>query len=93
MLAAAGSAIGSWATPKDNTLWSGGGADELIGRPGDLLRGQKGFDHLFGGTGRDGLRGGARDDVLVGGGAGGAGRDAARVDRTLDLVRSIESFF
>ena len=85
---------------QDNTLTGGGGADELRGRDGsdqlwgngrdDLLVGGLGPDRLHGGDGDDRLK--ARDrtrDLVV----GGTGHDAARVDRALDEIRSIERFF
>ena len=85
---------------QDNFLWGGGGADKLFGRAGadrlwgrawdDLLVGGGGSDRLHGNDGDDRLRArdGVRDFV-----AGGAGADKARVDRGLDVIRSIETFF
>jgi Ca2+-binding RTX toxin-like protein len=85
---------------EDNTLTGGGGADELRGAGGadqlwgngrdDLLVGGAGPDRLHGDDGDDRLK--ARDHTrdLV---AGGAGHDAARVDRALDQIRSVERLF
>jgi Ca2+-binding RTX toxin-like protein len=85
---------------QDNELVGGGGADELRGGDGsdrlwgngrdDLLVGGLGSDRLHGDEGDDRLK--ARDrtrDVV----AGGTGHDAARVDRVLDRIRSVEEFF
>ncbi len=68
----------------------------LVGRGGDdVLSGGPGNDYLLPGTGRDRVLGdagndfvGARDgraDRIV----GGPGADRARVDRRLDLTRSV----
>ena len=85
---------------EDNVLWGDGGADDLRGGHGsDQLWGSGRDDFLVGGAGSDRLHGGdgddrlnARDGVrdLV---AGGAGHDAARVDRMLDEITSIERLF
>lgn len=85
---------------EDNTLWGGAGADELRGGGGgdqlwgngrnDLLVGGADADRLHGSDGDDRLK--ARDSTrdLV---AGGAGHDAARIDRALDQIRGIEKLF
>ena len=60
----------------------------LIGGPGnDTLDGGAGNDTFLGGPGNDTLQAwdGARDRV-----DGGAGRDRAWVDQTLDRVTSVE---
>jgi RTX calcium-binding nonapeptide repeat (4 copies)/WD40-like Beta Propeller Repeat len=82
------------------------GRDLLIGGLGaDDLRGGAGTDHLLAGDGNDWLNGDTGRDVLDAGGGndkldakdgerdevvGGAGFDAARVDRGLDRVRGVE---
>lgn len=91
----------------DDTLVGYGGNDRLLGGPGrdqldggpgsDTLLGEGGDDWLIGMEGRDVHRGGpgadyvwARDglaDIVD----GGAGRDRARVDRTLDTLLGIEA--
>jgi Ca2+-binding RTX toxin-like protein len=85
---------------QDNVLRGRGGADDLRGGGGsDQLWGKGGDDFLVGGAGPDRLHGGdgddrlnARDGVrdLV---AGDKGHDAARVDRALDELKSIERLF
>jgi Ca2+-binding RTX toxin-like protein len=81
-------------------LLGGGGADTIHGGPGrdgiygdygnDLLFGDEGRDFIGGGPGNDQIRArdGTRDRI-----GGGRGFDRARVDRGLDLARSIEAFF
>jgi hypothetical protein len=72
-------------------LFGGRGADRIAGGTGaDVLVGGSGQDVLAGGAGRDALRSrdGARDRV-----SGGSGRDRGRVDRRLDLVRTLEARF
>jgi Ca2+-binding RTX toxin-like protein len=85
---------------QDNVLRGGGGADELRGAGGsDQLLGNSRDDLLIGGAGPDRLSGGDGDDRLKARDrtpdqvAGGPGRDAARVDRALDQIKSIERFF
>jgi Ca2+-binding RTX toxin-like protein len=85
---------------QDNLLRGGGGADELGGAGGsdqllgngrdDLLVGGAGPDRLQGGDGNDRLKARDRTPDQV---AGGPGHDAARVDRALDRIRSIERLF
>ena len=69
-------------------LWGGLGSDLLAGGPdGDHLHSLDGRDRAFGGRGNDEFY--ARDgfrDVLC----GGRGADKARVDRRLDVARSIK---
>ena len=86
-------------TPGRDVLCGEGGNDTLSGlAAADILRGGPGNDILQGDSGRDVLLGGRGRDVLYAyDGAhdhlhGGTGRDSARRDRTLDRVRSIESF-
>jgi Ca2+-binding RTX toxin-like protein len=90
-------------------IYGAGGADDLRGgNDADLLVGQGGQDVLRGRSGNDTLRGGSGNDTLRGGGGldtfyardgirdevhGGAGIDRARVDRGLDVLRAIETFF
>jgi Ca2+-binding RTX toxin-like protein len=81
-------------------LYGGGGADTIHGGPGrDSIYGDSGNDLLFGGDGRDFLAGGPGDDVIRARDGirdripGGRGFDRARVDRRLDVARSIEAFF
>jgi len=73
-----------------------GGADVLVGHGGDdVLAGGPGNDYLLPGAGRDLVLGGAgndfagardgRADRIV----GGPGADRARVDRRLDVTRSV----
>ena len=67
-------------------LLGGGGADRLDGGAGsDLLRGGAGTDQILGRSGPDRIyaRDGDPDRVH-----GGRGRDRARVDANLDVVRS-----
>jgi Ca2+-binding RTX toxin-like protein len=83
-------------------LFGGFGRDWLRGGRGpDLLVGGRGDDYLVGGPGSDRMLGWSGADRLnsrfndqrrdfV---AGGRGVDRARVDRGLDLVRSVEVFF
>jgi Ca2+-binding RTX toxin-like protein len=73
-----------------------GGADLLVGRGGDdVLVGGPGNDYLRPGAGRDRALGGSGNDFV---GAqdgradrifGGLGADRARIDRRLDLRRSV----
>jgi Ca2+-binding RTX toxin-like protein len=95
--------------PGHDALYAGEVGSRLIGGRGDdSLFGGAGKDTISGGGGEDTIRGGLRADELRGqAGAdtfyasdgysdclfGGKGRDRARVDRGLDLVRSIERFF
>ena len=72
-----------------NDLLDGGlGNDVLVGGPGaDTLDGGAGHDTLLGGPGNDTIQAwdGTSDWV-----DGGAGRDRAWVDRTLDRVTAVE---
>ena len=72
----------------NDTILGGSGADRLAGGAGnDTIVGGPGRDRMAGGLGRDVLD--ARDgelDVVD----GGPGRDVARFDRRLDLLRAIE---
>jgi Ca2+-binding RTX toxin-like protein len=93
----------------DDTLNGGTNPDDLSGGTGadtlnggahsDGLSGGKGNDVLHGGQGRDRIGGGAGADTLFARDGtrdrvrGGAGADRARVDRRLDRVALIESFF
>jgi Ca2+-binding RTX toxin-like protein len=81
-----------------------GGADRLYGGDGPesgrgRLFGGRGNDTIVGGRGRDSLRGMAGNDTLYSRDGyrdearGGAGYDRARIDRGLDLRRSIECLF
>ena len=83
-------------TARRDVLCGLGGADVLVGRGGDdVLVGGPGNDYLRPGAGRDRALGGsgndfvgARDgqaDLIV----GGLGADRARVDRRLDVTRSV----
>jgi Ca2+-binding RTX toxin-like protein len=81
-------------------LFGGGGADVLRGEGGpDLLDGSWGKDVLVGGPGRDQLNGGRSDDTLRARDGlrdrvyGGPGVDRGRIDRGLDFVSGIETFF
>jgi hypothetical protein len=83
-----------------------GGDDVLRGRGGnDVLDAGDGDDRVEGGSGNDRLIGGPGNDTLVGGAGhdffeardrardrihGGRGRDTARVDRRLDVLRAVE---
>jgi hypothetical protein len=79
-----------------NVICGLGGADVLVGRGGDdVLSGGPGNDYLRPGAGRDRVLGGSGNDFA---GArdgradrifGGPGADRARVDRRLDLMRSV----
>jgi Ca2+-binding RTX toxin-like protein len=96
-------------TPGPDVIVGLGGDDILLGFGGaDRLRGGNGDDTATGGSGRDILNGGAGSDKLVGGRGndrvrardgtedrvdGGAGHDAASIDRFLDVVRRVEAFF
>ena len=73
--------------------------DRLLGSPqANALKGLDGNDFVFGAAGRDLLDGGNDADTLEARDStrdrvyGGAGRDRARVDRSRDLVRSIQVF-
>jgi hypothetical protein len=95
--------------PGADHLYAGKFGSRLIGgRGADMLFGGPGRDMISGGDGEDTIRGGLRPDELRGGAGadtfyardgyrdrvfGWKGRDRARVDRRLDLVRSIERFF
>jgi Ca2+-binding RTX toxin-like protein len=81
-------------------LYAGDGGDSVFaGANNDLVRGGPGNDKLHAGYGADRVEAGsgsdtiyARDrrrDVL----RGGTGNDRGRVDRRLDAITSIESFF
>jgi Ca2+-binding RTX toxin-like protein len=86
--------------PRDDSLYGdvgndvlrgGAGPDFLLGALGaDEIVGEGGFDLLVGGSGPDTIeaRDHATDRVQ-----GGDGHDRARVDRRLDLIKSIEEFF
>jgi Ca2+-binding RTX toxin-like protein len=83
-----------------NTLWGGPGGDRISGRGGnDELDGDDGRDRIRGGPGADRMSGNAgADTILARDGRrdrvrGGRGRDRARVDRPLDLVRSVAALF
>jgi Ca2+-binding RTX toxin-like protein len=76
------------------------GSDSLSGGAGnDVLRARAGADLLAGGPGLDSLQGGVDNDVYYARDGNrdnvfdGGGIDRARVDRGLDVVRGIESFF
>jgi Ca2+-binding RTX toxin-like protein len=84
-------------TPRPDLVDAGPGNDAVYRAGGaDVIDAGAGNDVVWGGTGRDELRGGpgndtilARDharDVIY----GGPGRDNAWVDRTLDIVASVE---
>jgi hypothetical protein len=93
----------------DDVLNGGAGADVLVGGAGnDRLTGGAGRDTLTGGAGNDRLSGDAGADRLNGNGGidviyardrasdridGGAGIDRARLDRTKDLRKRVESLF
>lgn len=93
----------------DDVLNGGGSHDELEGGPGrDVLRGGRGTDSLAGGRGADMLSGGRGYDSALGGRGndtfmmrdgfpdvvrGMRGFDRARIDRLLDVLRSIERLF
>lgn len=81
-------------------LFGGGGADTIRGGPGrDGIFGDSGNDLLFGNEGRDFIAGGPGDDTIRARDdtrdrlEGNRGFDRARVDRGLDVARSIEAFF
>ena len=92
--------------PAGCTIRGTAGDDLLPGTRGaDVVCGLAGNDRIDAGPGADTLRGGSGRDVLLGGAGadaldtrdrardvvdGGAGVDTARVDRRLDLVRSVE---
>jgi hypothetical protein len=85
-------------TSRADVICGLGGNDTLVGLGGnDILRGGAGDDILDGGAGSDVLMGQAgRDNLRAYDGThdhlnGGAGRDHARRDRTLDRVVSVES--
>jgi Ca2+-binding RTX toxin-like protein len=76
-----------------------GGNDTISGIGGDdIIRGGPGNDVLEGGAGRDIIRGGTGNDRLYAyDGAhdhiyGGRGYDSGRRDRTLDMIRGVESY-
>jgi Ca2+-binding RTX toxin-like protein len=80
-------------------LFGGDAADKLNGEGGsDELFADAGDDRLTGGGGRDNMQGGDGKDVLLAKDglkdtvAGGPGRDKAKRDRGLDVIRSIEVF-
>jgi hypothetical protein len=93
----------------NDRLYGGGGADRLLAGPGaDLLSGGSGNDTVYAQGGPDRLIGGRARDALVAGSGGdtlaardrrrdwlggGAGRDQARVDRSLDTVRGVERIY
>jgi Ca2+-binding RTX toxin-like protein len=95
--------------PGDDELVGAGGGDDLLGSGGaDTIRGGPGRDGIFGDAGNDLLVGNEQPDFIAGGGGddtirardgardrlqGGRGFDRARVDRGLDVARSIEAFF
>ena len=68
----------------------GGGGDDVLdgGAQPDTLRGGAGSDRILGRSGLDRIyaRDGARDRIY-----GGRGRDQAKVDAGLDLVRSVSA--
>jgi Ca2+-binding RTX toxin-like protein len=77
-----------------------GGNDTLLGRGGaDVLVGGAGNDRLDGGSGADEIDGGSGNDVILARDhardriAGDGGSDRARVDRRLDVIRTVERFF
>ncbi|MGH3094180.1 MAG: calcium-binding protein [Gaiellaceae bacterium] len=89
--------IGGWGR---DVLKGGRGRDVLLGgRSRDTLAGGRDGDRLVGGRSRDVLRGNRGRDVLVARDGrpdvvrGGPAADRARVDRRLDIVRSIAELF
>jgi Ca2+-binding RTX toxin-like protein len=79
----------------------GGLGDDVFrgGKRADTLAGQQGADRITGGPGRDRLRGGSGRDRLFARDLqrdrvnGGRGTDSARIDKGLDVVLSIATFF
>jgi phosphodiesterase/alkaline phosphatase D-like protein len=83
-------------TPRRNVICGLGGADVLVGRGGDdILSGGPGSDVLRPGLGRDRVFGDGGSDLVEARDArsdavyGGPGADRARVDRSLDVTRSL----
>ena len=95
-------------TPGRDVLIGTAGRDVICGVGGDdVMDGVLGNDTLIGGPGNDTLEGGAGSDIMLGGTGndvlhawdgrrdrvdGGAGRDRAWVDPTLDRVTGIERY-
>jgi len=93
----------------DDVMHGGRAIDSLLGGRGDdLIRGEGGPDRMFGGVGDDRLVGGLGRDRISGGKGrdrlfaldghtdhvnGGAGRDAAQIDPTLDHIARVENLF
>jgi Ca2+-binding RTX toxin-like protein len=93
----------------DDVLHGGPASDSLVGGQGDdRMRGEGGDDRMLGGLGGDRLVGGPGRDRFSGGKGqdrllardghadrvnGGAGRDAAQIDPTLDHVARVENLF
>lgn len=93
----------------DDVLHGGPASDSLVGGRGDdLMRGEGGDDRMLGGLGDDRLVGGPGRDRFSGGKGqdrllardghadrvnGGAGRDAAQIDPTLDHIFRVENLF
>jgi RTX calcium-binding nonapeptide repeat (4 copies)/Divergent InlB B-repeat domain len=84
--------------PGNDRLAGGNGSDRLLGGAGkDRLEGGAGNDALVGGRGADALLGAKGVDLLLARDGrqdrldGGRGRDRARVDRTKDVGRRIET--
>ena len=72
----------------NDTLVGTTGADVICGGSGnDVIRGGGGPDTLLGGTGNDRIEARDRERDVV---DGGKGRDAARLDRKLDVPRNVE---
>jgi hypothetical protein len=87
-------------TARRDVIYGGSGNDVVRGRGGnDTIYGGAGRDRISGGSGRDRLVGGlGRDTLLARDRArdavfGGRARDRARVDRLLDVLRSVEVRF
>ena len=82
---------------RDNTIMGGAGDDRLYGGPGggdDMLHGQGGNDHIFGGKGDDTLDGGDGNDHLWGNGGadiyrGGKGDDMIYANKE-DMLGKID---
>jgi Ca2+-binding RTX toxin-like protein len=73
----------------NDVITAKGGNDTVYGGSGaDTIYGDTGRDYLYGGSGNDRLyaRDSTRDHIF-----GGRGYDYARVDKPLDVLRSIES--
>ena len=82
---------------RDNTIMGGAGDDRLYGGPGggdDMLHGEGGHDHIFGGKGDDTLEGGDGNDHLWGNGGadiyrGGKGDDMIYANKE-DMLGKID---